>query len=237
MVSYRSARHRVECPLVVSRTMRPHPSPSSPSALGSKWCPMKWQRNWTPWWPSSFTTLTQSAITKVSVVPFPCFHSWDSHSNYSGQLCTDTAIALFQSFLEVGHTGYTCIKPVKPVLLICTFYADIWASHPPNPRLFQRPIYPLQALQLSWCNSYDVIPFPHELIFLCIPSRHFRDIFSTFCGKRWLLEIHSSLTPLKNKLTNNCLQFQDFNTPAVIRQTCAAYMASYVARAKFVSLR
>lgn len=32
------------------------------------------------------------------------------------------------------------------------------------------------------------------------------------------------------------LQFEDFNTSAVLRQTAAAYMASYVARAKFVSL-
>lgn len=31
-------------------------------------------------------------------------------------------------------------------------------------------------------------------------------------------------------------QFASTDTPVVLRQTCAAYMASYIARAKFVSL-
>ncbi|XP_064405731.1 RNA polymerase I-specific transcription initiation factor RRN3-like isoform X2 [Halichondria panicea] len=31
-------------------------------------------------------------------------------------------------------------------------------------------------------------------------------------------------------------KFQDFNTPAVLRQTCAAYIASYIARSKFIPM-
>ena len=50
-------------------------------------------------------------------------------------------------------------------------------------------------------------------------------------------EVHSrEKTSVCETLCLMTVQFQDVNTPAVLRQTAATYMASYIARSKFVSV-
>lgn len=57
----------------------------------------------------------------------------------------------------------------------------------------------------------------------------------------WTSLVQISLTVLEeldfNILLMICFQIEEPNTPAVLRQACAAYITSFIARAKYISIR